>query len=100
MEGHAALAARKGVRSASVADGLPELDVDPTRIGQVLANLLSNAVRHTPRGGEVTVRRRPAPDGRVAFTDGRLRPGLTATARDRLRALHPAVDSRGGAAWA
>src|SRR5947199_1599438 len=34
-----------------VAGGLPALDVDPTRIGQVLTNLLSNAVRHTPRGG-------------------------------------------------
>src|SRR6266511_4237893 len=34
-----------------VASGLPSLDVDGVRIGQVLTNLLSNAVRHTPRGG-------------------------------------------------
>ncbi|HTJ73862.1 MAG TPA: ATP-binding protein [Acidimicrobiales bacterium] len=41
---------------AAVVDGeVPELDVDPTRIRQVLANLLSNAVRHTPAGGTVTV---------------------------------------------
>ena len=35
---------------------------DPDRLAQVLANLLSNAVRYTPRGGVVTVRaeRRPA----------------------------------------
>jgi two-component system sensor histidine kinase BaeS len=34
---------------------------DPDRLAQVLANLLSNAVRYTPRGGTVTVRaeRRP-----------------------------------------
>ena len=35
---------------------------DPDRLAQVLANLLSNAVRYTPRGGTVVVRaeRRPA----------------------------------------
>ena len=38
-----------------VEDGLPEIDVDPVRIGEVLSNLLSNAVRHTPPGGEVVV---------------------------------------------
>lgn len=32
-----------------------EVDVDPARIGQVLDNLLRNAVQHTPRGGEVCV---------------------------------------------
>jgi len=31
------------------------MDVDPTRLRQVLANLLSNAVRHTPSGGRVAV---------------------------------------------
>jgi two-component system, OmpR family, sensor histidine kinase BaeS len=35
---------------------------DPDRLAQVLANLLSNAVRYTPRGGTISVRaeRRPA----------------------------------------
>lgn len=37
--------------------GLPNLVVaaDPTRVAQVLSNLLDNARRHTPVGGEVTV---------------------------------------------
>jgi len=57
VDGHATLAARKGVAVvSSVADDVPEVDVDPSRIRQVLANLLSNAVRHTPAGGEVGVR--------------------------------------------
>ncbi len=56
VEGHATLAARKGVALRStVAEDVPEVDVDPSRIRQVLANLLSNAVRHTPPGGEVGV---------------------------------------------
>ncbi len=46
-----------------VAPGVPELDVDPVRIGEVLANLLSNAVRHTPRGGSVVVAVEPAAAG-------------------------------------
>jgi len=56
VESHATLAARKGVTIvSSVTAGVPEIDADPTRIRQVLANLLSNAVRHTPSGGQVTV---------------------------------------------
>ncbi|MEI6622213.1 MAG: ATP-binding protein [Actinomycetes bacterium] len=35
--------------------GLPQLAVDPDRIGQVLTNLLTNALRHTPPGGHVAI---------------------------------------------
>jgi signal transduction histidine kinase len=34
---------------------LPAIDVDRVRIGQVLSNLVSNALRHTPRGGTITI---------------------------------------------
>ncbi len=40
---------------ASIALGLPKVWVDPTRVRQVLDNLLANAIRHTPAGGEVLV---------------------------------------------
>jgi two-component system, OmpR family, sensor histidine kinase BaeS len=46
----------KGVDLRSfVADGLPALWADPERLGQVLGNLLDNALRHTDPGGRVSV---------------------------------------------
>lgn len=39
-----------------MADNVPLVAIDSARIRQVLVNLLSNAIRHTPRHGRVTVR--------------------------------------------
>lgn len=53
----AAQAETQGVTlSVTAADRLPSIDVDPQRMAQVLANLLSNALRHTPGGGTVALR--------------------------------------------
>jgi signal transduction histidine kinase len=41
-----------GVESA---ESLPPLIGDPQRLGQVLGNLVTNALRHTPPGGRVTL---------------------------------------------
>jgi two-component system sensor histidine kinase BaeS len=41
--------------SADIAASLPTIEVDPARIRQVIGNLLSNAIRHTPSGGSVKV---------------------------------------------
>ncbi len=50
-------AEEKGVRLAvEAADDLPPANVDPDRIAQVLGNLMDNALRHTPPGGEVAVK--------------------------------------------
>src|SRR5579862_8071224 len=51
-----------------IAPDLPPLDADADRIEQALVNLIDNAIKYTPRGGEVTVRARLAdlldvPDG-------------------------------------
>ncbi len=40
---------------ASTVEGLPDVLADPLRVRQVLNNLLSNAIRHTPPGGATLV---------------------------------------------
>ena len=49
-----AVAAKKGIDlEVEVPPSLPEVNVDPGRIKQVLYNLISNAIKFTPRGGMV-----------------------------------------------
>jgi signal transduction histidine kinase len=97
IDAHTPAASAGGVtlRSTLTPD-LPAADVDPTRLREVLDNLLSNAIRYTPSGGEVTVS--AAQEGtseiRVAVSDtGRgLAPDEVALIFDR---FHRSPDSRG-----
>jgi signal transduction histidine kinase len=48
----------------------PNVTADPERLGQVLASLLSNALRHTPPGGQVTVSTETVgPNATIRVTD-------------------------------
>jgi signal transduction histidine kinase len=49
--------------AARTSDGLPEISADQDRIGQVLAGLLANALRHTPPGGSVCAAAAALPGG-------------------------------------
>ena len=56
LEPHRRTAQDRGVAlRTDVAEDLPDIWADRTRIGHVFGNLLSNALKHTPPGGRVTV---------------------------------------------
>jgi len=48
--------------TSQVAGDLPAVQADPDRLAQVLRNLLTNALRHTPKGGQVSVSAATATD--------------------------------------
>ena len=53
---HAVAANEKSISlRIAVPAGLPRVDVDPDRIAQVFDNLISNALRYTPAGGEIVL---------------------------------------------
>jgi two-component system phosphate regulon sensor histidine kinase PhoR len=62
---------------------VPMVVADPERIGQVFANLVHNATKHTPTGGEI--RLSAAPDGNgVVFTVRDTGDGIAASDVDRI----------------
>jgi signal transduction histidine kinase len=69
----------------SVSVDSPDLvaDGDPERVHQVVANLLENAVRHTPRGGAVEVRARRTIAG-VTIEVVDEGPGISESEQDRI----------------
>ncbi|WP_405876091.1 MULTISPECIES: sensor histidine kinase [unclassified Streptomyces] len=64
---HRVAADAAGVAVRTEEDGTPWLDADPVRMRQALGNLVSNALRHTPVDGTVTLAARRDGD-EVVFT--------------------------------
>jgi signal transduction histidine kinase len=65
------------------ADGTLLADADPERVHQVVANLVENAVRHSPAGGTVRVRAR-GDDGVVHIEVSDEGPGIPAGEEERI----------------
>ncbi len=61
----------------NVAPSLPEIQADPLRILEVVSNLMTNAVKFTPRGGRVEIGSRALTDG-VEFWVKDSGPGIQA----------------------
>jgi len=77
------------------AEDIPLVDVDPVRIREVLGNLVSNALRYTPAGGQVSIAivRQPAT---VAITVDDTGTGISAEDLPRIfDRFAKGVDSRG-----
>lgn len=83
-----ALAGDRGVELVTAADPGPPLALDRALVARAIANLVSNAIKHSPPGGEVLVRaRHEAGLLRVEISDGG--PGL---ASDQAEALADGED--------
>jgi signal transduction histidine kinase len=48
--------------TVTLADNLPQVYADPTRLAQILANLVSNAHKYTPDGGQIHIQAQPVMD--------------------------------------
>jgi signal transduction histidine kinase len=64
------------------APGPVPADCDPEIVRRVLENLVSNAIKHTPEDGTITIALTPGSPSRVAVMDRG--PGVPAQARDRI----------------
>jgi len=64
------LADRGGVAVTVGGEGSPPetIEADPVRLDEVLTNLLTNAIQHSPAGGRVAVTVGGGPDGGTIFT--------------------------------
>ncbi|MGW5193389.1 sensor histidine kinase [Kribbella sp. NPDC004138] len=62
----------------------PRIVADPERVGQILGNLLDNALRHTPAGGSVTVEAKLDKPGSILISVSDTGEGIPAEHLDRI----------------
>jgi PAS domain S-box-containing protein len=90
-------ARRRGISVTYASEGVvPNVWADRRRLRQVLINLLSNATKFTPDGGQVGLSVKAGPDGTVAFTVWDT--GLGIPEEDRARIFEPFVQLDSGLA--
>jgi signal transduction histidine kinase len=64
-----ALEAKQLELQIALPPGLPDVWADPERVGQVLRNLLNNAIMHTPEGGSIRLGAEEIADCRLQIAD-------------------------------
>jgi two-component system sensor histidine kinase BaeS len=80
---------------ARVPNGLPQVKADPVRAREILANLIANAIRYTPRGGRVSVEAR-AQDATIAIEVHDTGAGIAPDRVDRIfDRFYKSAESRG-----
>ena len=77
-----------------VAEKIPAIRADKTKLKQILINLLSNAVKFTPEGGRVSLGVEAADDGGLLFRVGDSGIGIAPEDMDQAMAPFGQVDSR------
>ena len=69
---------------ADIAPGLPPITADLAMMERVLMNLIDNAVRVAPEGGEITVELQPHAQGGIEVTVRDTGPGISAALQEHL----------------
>ncbi|HUC60291.1 MAG TPA: ATP-binding protein [Streptosporangiaceae bacterium] len=81
----------------SLADDLPLVDIDVTLITRVLTNLLENAIRHAPKGTQITVGAGRSEPAAVLVFVADQGPGVSPERREEVFGLLARRDSDAGA---
>jgi len=69
LESFSAVAEQRGIALAGDVAALPTVAIDAGKIARVLANLVDNALRHTPPGRHVTLSAEPVANGVVVSVE-------------------------------
>ena len=78
-------------------DELPPIDADLVLMSRVLANLVDNAVRHSPAGAPVLIRAATTASGVIELSVADRGPGVDASRRDEIFGLFARRDDDAGA---
>ena len=80
----AGLAAWKHIQLEHRDEGAPEVTTDPEWLRRMLENLVDNAIKYTPAGGEIRVTSRSGPSGEADVIVADNGPGIAAEHRARI----------------